>query len=341
MQVAPKNAPPSPSDGQPKPMSTRERAIAAFNAASKGQEQAAATPPVNPSQVSPEELGAVKAPNVEQNDTTEAVADSTPKEATPPKEESTQPPLSTQYAVLARKEKALRAKVQAQEADLKSREAALQAREEAIKAKDSEYQTNYIQKNRFKTDPMTALNEAGLSYDELTQLALSPKPQTDPALLSVIEALKSQVEELRGSQEKFKQSSEDNAKQQYQQALNNIKAEVTSLVNTDPEFETIQATGSIGDVVDLIEAEFKASGRLMSVDEAAKEVEEYLVEEAIKIGRLKKIQQRLAPKATSASETPKQPGQTQTKTLTNTMATSRPLSARDRAILAFKGELKS
>lgn len=339
---------------QAKPVSLRDRAMAAYkNAEADTSLQNAArllsgqTPAVNQNSVSVEELKAVTPPESPQKDTsiepgvaTDSVeATEAPKEETPPaKEES---PLSTQYAVLARKEKQLRAKFQAQESAFKAKEAALAEREAALTAKDSQYKSDYISKSRFKEDAISALSDVGLSYDEITQLALQPKVSTDPAVLNLIKQMEAKIQALEGDSKSVKQTYEDGQKQQYQQALNNIKSEVQTLVNSDPEFETIKATNSHQDVVDLIEAEFKESGRLMTNEEAAKLVEDHLVEEAMKIAKIKKIQTRLG----TIAQTPKpategaKPTQTQSKTLTNSMTASRPLSARERAILAFENKL--
>ncbi len=102
------------------------------------------------------------------------------------------------------------------------------------------------------------------------------------------------------------------------------------------------------DVVDLIEKTFKEDGILLTEDEAAQQVEDYLTEEAYKLANLKKIQKRLqtSSASTSTSATPAKsaetPKQSQPmKTLTNAVGTSRQLTSKERAILAFKGEKQS
>jgi hypothetical protein len=93
--------------------------------------------------------------------------------------------------------------------------------------------------------------------------------------------------------------------------------------------------------VELIERTFKQYGVLLSVEDAAKQVEDYLVEEAFKLTKLKKIQQRLAPaqKPVEAKLEPQKQPQT-LKTLTNAVSSSGRVSVRERAIAAFKGQLK-
>lgn len=354
--TAPKNSPsiptpPGSSVPNPPVFNTpRERAIAKIMGSAPAAQQAQAEAVPNPTNVSPEELGAIRQPqqkqevssdngqNTTSEDTSSQQVES--KEETKPKEEL----LSQQYAVLARKEKALRAKVQAQDAAFKAQEAAIKAREDAIKAKDAEYQSNYIQKDQIAKDPFTTLQELGISYDQLTEMALNQQ-QADPATKLAIQKLEQRLEAQAKALEDAKRSVEDQQKSAYNQAVNQLKVEARQLINNDPSFETIKETGSIGDVVELIEQTFKSDGILLSVEDAAKEVEEYLVEEAMKLMKLKKIQQRMAPAPKQPEAAPKQsdaqPKQNQMKTLTNSVSSSRQMSAKERAILAFKGQLKS
>ncbi len=324
------------------PSDARSRAIAKLMAPAQAQE----TPVPDPSNVAVEDLSAIAPSQVSdeqgQKDTVESAS---ADEAEAPKAEDTKPkaeePLSTQYAVLARKEKALRAQVQ----KFNSEREAFKAQQEAAKANPSKPefdQSKYISKDRLSTDTLNALSEAGLTYEQITQLMLNPPPAQDPATKAHIQKLEAKLQALEDKQGNVQKNFEDQQTQSYNQALAQIKNEATRLVSSNADFETIKETGSVGDVVDLIERTFKEDGILMTVEEAAKEVEDHLVEEAMKITRIKKIQQRLQP-AASAS-TPKSSGipeKQPMKTLTNSVGASRPLTAKDRAILAFKGQLKS
>lgn len=322
--------------------SARERAIAALSAApAQSQEH----PVSNPNNVSPEELTAIS-PSQGQKDTSETPSVEAPKEATEATK-TEEPALSSQYAQLARKERAMRAKAQAMETSIKAREAAIAEREVAIKAKEAEYSTNYVPRDRIAQDPWSVLTEAGLTYDQLTQQALNQQTQ-DPATKLALAKLEAQVRAAQESQERTVKAMEAAQAQQYTQAIQQIKNETINLVKANPDtYEAIAATDSISDVVELIEETFKKDGQLLTVEEAAQAVEEYLSEEAYKLANLRKIQQKLRPAAPPATtQQTKQPDpvpakQPPTKTLSNSMGTSRQLNARERAILAFKGELKS
>lgn len=309
--------------------SPRERAIAKLMGETP-LSQSQQHPVSNPSQVSPEEMSVVQPPEEpRQNDSVEPPQEDTPTEKVEP--------LSTQFAQLARKEKALRAKAQAAEAAAKAREAELLAREEALKAKESEYLTNYIPKSRFKADPLSVLTEEGISYDEITQAILNPQAQQDPRVLAEIEKLKSELNQQKQYQEEQQKQQVAAQKMQYDQAVAQIRQDTRQLVEQDPAFETIKETGSIDDVVDLIERTYHQDKILLTVEEAAKEVEEYLIEQALRLAKINKIRTRLSP-AEQAQKQPVAQKQPQSmNTLTNAVNASKPMSARERAIAAFKG----
>lgn len=334
--------PSAPSTAQ----SARERAISRL----MGNSSSSPSAVPNQNSVSPEEMGAIAAPKVEKSEfekvTEEAQKHSIEAESSPePKAETKadEEPLSSQYAILARKEKAIRQREQ----QLKAREAAIKAQEETSKvsapiAAPSIDESKYISREKLTSDPFGVLTELGMTYDQLTEAALNgPKPK-EVELMNEIKAMREELKILKGETESTKKTFSEQQDSAYKQAVAQIRNEVRVLVDKDPNFETIKETGSSGDVVELIEQTFKEDGILLTVEEAAQQVEDYLLEEAMKLAKIKKIQQRLMPKA----EAPKAEVKTENKqsqplkTLTNAVGTSRQLSARERAILAMEGKLK-
>lgn len=306
----------------------------------------------NPNQVSIEELSAitsqttetpVESTNSEDTNQIEASADGT--ETTPATTEETpktDPTLSRQFAQLARQEKALRAKAQQQAQELKQREEAIKAREEALTQSKPDM-TTFISKDRLKSDPLSVLAEAGLSYEELTQQILTQQPR-DPRTEAHIARLEAKLAALEEQTQTSQKTYQEQQQAQYQAAVKQIQLDAKKLVATNPDFETIKATGSVKDVVELITQTYEKDGVLLTVEEAAQQVEDYLIEEAMKLTQVDKIKKRMA--AANASKpkpevkTQAITGQTQPmKTLTNAAASQRQLSAKERAILAFKGEL--
>lgn len=347
----------------------RAKAVAAFTgSSSQSSSQPAQAIVQNQNAVAPEEMGAIKAPEAaaaRQDDKIEVVQEDTKttlseSDAALAAETTDQkdPALSKQFAQLARQEKMLRAQKLQQEQSLKSREDALKAREDALAAKDQTYKSGYISKDQLKQDTLSVLAEAGVSYEELTQQIINQQP-VDPRLQNTINSLKSQIEELKAANEESRKSYSESQTQAYQAAVKQITTDATNLVKSDPEaYEAISKTGTVKEVVKLIEETYKKDGILLSVEEAAQEVENYLVEENVKMAtKIDKIKRRiqasapnvsdksaqaLAEKAAGVTTSATTTQQTQQmKTLTNATSSTRQLSARERALLAFKGELKS
>lgn len=316
--------------------SARDRAIAALVGSSTGNAQEHPVP--NPSQIAAEDVikdTAQQEVKAGQSDTAE-VTDS----QVPTKEDAA---LSKHYAVLARKEKNFRAKVVAQEQQWKSREAAISARETELESKSAQDLSEYIHKDKLKQNAYGVLSEVGVSYDDISQQALAAQSPDAQYLRQMREESQAEIRSLREELGKTKQTFEQQQTQAYQQALTEIRNEATKLVNKDPQFETIKATRSVKDVVELIERTFKEEGTLLSVEEAAEAVENHLVEEAMKLSNITKIKERLRKNSEQPRQTPTQPQSGNTnnmKTLTNAVSSTRPLSGRERALLAFKGELK-
>lgn len=346
MKVTPVNSPhamitPQTSNNS----SSRAKAIEMLTKAPAAptQGQAQEHPVANANNVSVEELSAIQ--STQPTQTPEITDKNTPSEAeeTAPETPKQDPALTRQFAQLARQERALRAKAQQQDQAIKAREADLIRRESELQAKAPDL-TKYIPRERLKEDALSVLDEAGISYDELTQQIIGRQP-TDPRVTATIGRLEAKIQELEEANKSSQKTYQDQQQASYQAAVKQIKMDAVALVKADPNFETIKATNSVNDVVELITKTYDKDGILLTVEEAAQEVENYLVEEALKLTQVQKIKARLAQNAqTGKTEQKTQPKAQQTqpmKTLTNATSSSRKLSARERAMLAFKGELKS
>lgn len=232
--------------------------------------------------------------------------------------EAASQPLSPQFVALAKKEQAIR----------KARQE-LKAQQEAWERE----RANYVAKESLTTDPLTALKELGLTYDKLTELQLSQQnPDPNQQTLEQLEKLKAQFEERLSS---FDQKLADRDKQAYDAAVNQIRADAKLLVESDPAFETIKVAGETESVVELIERVFQSEGTILSVEEAAKLVEDALVDrESERIQRLLKVSKLKSrtgiPEKTQEEQEVQQSPQ---PTLSNSQSVNRPLTARERAIM--------
>lgn len=254
---------------------------------------------------------------------------------------------------LARKERALGRQMQQFQEQKKALEVEKTRMADQVRAE---------MRQQFLEDP----TKMGLSYQDISERYLrqpSPEDQREAALRREIEAVK---EAQQKTLEQVSKSQQD----AYEQAKKQISREVSSLVAANAEYELVRAQGAEANVVALIEETYKEEGVLLSTEEALKEVEDYLLEEATKLLSLEKVKAKLQPKAVEAtpmqgeattaqpktgvrtygrhtiteSQTRPRPTLTQT-TLTHAMsqASGKPTSlmnSRERAIAAFKGQLK-
>jgi hypothetical protein len=260
------------------------------------------------------------------------------KEATPPQSVETKAPLPQveaaeansralppQYAALARKEQAFRKAQQ----ELKTAQDAWQQK-----------QAGFVSKESLQSDPLKALAEAGISYDKLVELQINQaNPDPNAALLARISELETK---LAGVDTNL----QNRDKQSYDQAVNQIRNDAKLLVDSDPAFEVTKATGQSEEVVELIKKVFDAEGVILDVEDAARQVEEVLQERKAKeittLQSLSSIKKRLEaskPVATEA-QAAEQVAAPSPTTLNNNMSGVKPLSARERAILAFEAARK-
>lgn len=350
MKVQPVASPTAIQQPQSNAQSAKARAVAAFQNAGNAGQQPTQQVVQNQSAVTAEEMGAIQAPTERQSDDNVVTQAETTTETTTPVETpktTEDTPESRRWAQLARQEKMLRAKAQKHEQELKAREAAIAAREAALTSQPQTDMSRYLDRNTLKQDPLAALAEAGVSYEELTQQIISQQP-IDPRLQNTIKRLESKIAQMEQENQDSKKSYADNQTQAYEAAVKQIGMDVKQLVKNDPTYEAIRVTGSTKDVVELITETYKKDGILLTVEDAAQQVEDYLVEEGAKIARIEKIKKKIqasAPQVSSkAAQTLAEQAVKKTqpmKTLTNNTSSTRQLSAKERAILAFKGELKS
>jgi hypothetical protein len=235
-------------------------------------------------------------------------------------------PLSPQFAALAKAKRELQVK----ESSLLAREKAL-----ADQSVGKPGQEELI--NRLKSDPLSVLQEHGVTYDQLTEAILSNQSERNPTVLKLEEEIKAIKAGLEG---RDKSQIEQQAAQK-QQVLNQMANDADRIIAQGDEYEMVRETGSRPDVIKLIEKTFDTTGEVLDVEEALKLVEDELIEESLKIARIKKVQGRLNPVTQEVTQ-PKQVNSNVRvmRTLTNRDGASVPSSAKERAIAAFHGRNK-
>jgi hypothetical protein len=224
-------------------------------------------------------------------------------------------PLSPQFAALAKQRRALQVK-----------ERELQEREKALSAKPST-QEGQIDLARLKSEPLSVLLEAGVTYEQLTEAILADQ-NGNSSQLRALEAKIAALEE--GVDKKLT----DREQAQRQAAIAEMQREAQGLVAEGEDFELVRETRSLPKVINLIEKTYDETGEVMSVREALKLFEDELVERYSKLANLQKVQSKLAPQAL----TQRPAGQMRTLTARDTAVP--PMSAKQRAIAAFNGTLR-
>lgn len=230
--------------------------------------------------------------------------------------EATQP-LSPQLAALARQKRAL----QLERAEFEKQKALITAQP------SQDGQTALIE--RLKSQPLSVLQEYGVSYDQLTEAILNGG-SADPK----VQALEQRLKDLETGVDK-KLSERDQIAEQA--ALNEMKREAQSLMVSD-DYELVRTTNSLPQVMTLIERTYRESGEVLDVSEALRLVEEELVKEAERYAGTKKFAGKLQPQQQTAAANA--PQQRQLKTLTSSGNSQAPMTARQRALMAFHGTLK-
>lgn len=248
--------------------------------------------------------------------------------------EATGEPLSPQLIALARKERLV-----------------LKAQQELNKSKEAwkQEQANSISLDRLKSETLKVLSEVGITPEKLVELQINQTAEQDPQqdLKNEIAALKQQLQDFIDP-ENGKLAQRD--RQEYDQVISQISRDVELTVDSDPAYGTIKSEGATKDVVELIESVFDEEGIVLDVEEAARLVEEKLVEQVYskyeKYSKYDKIKARAGKLSETAEATTEQSLQAdinkpKINTLTNMGVSTKPLSARDKAVLKVQERLNS
>lgn len=258
----------------------------------------------------------------------QAPIEATTPEAAPVVEQDS---LAPKFAQLAKKEKWINRML----ADVRKEK-------DEMKASQAKYETDYVPKSRIKEKFLEVALEQGLTHDQIANMLLNQANgvQVDPT----ISKMEAKIAELEAKLNKTSTTFEEKEKTQYDQAVAQIKSDAEALLAQN--LEDYQVLGKRPDASDLvtryIEDTYKEEGRVLKVEEAATFIENELLEQALAMASLEKVQKKSGlMKAPQEQEKPQQ-NQQQQKTLTNTMtSSSKPLSTKDRrarAIAAFRGQ---
>lgn len=195
---------------------------------------------------------------------------------------------------------------------------------------------------RFMEDP----SKLGIDVNDVATKVFQ-QPSEERQLISKLEA---ELAELKGTITQSQESVTKAQEQAYQNAVAQLSADTKRLITSRPQdFEMIGAEGAHDDVVELIKRTYQEENVLLSVEDAAQSVEEYLTGRAVRLAGLSKVKAKIAPEHPApeapghqATKTP--PSQQTHTTLTRNLQGStpnKPQSARERAIAAFNARAKA
>ncbi len=226
-------------------------------------------------------------------------------ETTTPKEVT----LSPQLTALARKEQALRQKEQA-----------FKAEKEAIEKERAEYAKLRELKTKLDAKDYSVLEEMGVDYNEYSNQLINKLNGETPE--------SARIRDLEAKLSKLEETQKSTTTKQYDATISQYKKEISSVVASNPEFDTIKSLGAEEHVLQHILDTFNEDGDILTVDQAAKEIEEALLEEAEKMAKLKKIQAKLQSAPSQQKKTLPAP-RSGLRTLSNSVSQATPSTPRN------------
>ena len=197
---------------------------------------------------------------------------------------------SRKFAALSRREKEIRAK----EVEYDKRIAELEERLGSF-GKKPEPEPELPIEYRLKKDPLRALEDMGLSYDKLTELALNDGKLTPEMQMRLMR------EELEGDyRKKFEElenrlieKEKSDEQRRYDDIQRGFQNEIEDFVESNSDkYELIKANEANDIIYDVIEEHYNETGRILDIEEAAEAVENYLEEEAEKLLSLGKLRSK-------------------------------------------------
>lgn len=223
------------------------------------------------------------------------------------KEPAKEVTLSPQLTALARKE----AKIRQQEQEFK-------AEKGKFEAERAEVSKLAAIKAKVDAKDYSVLDEMGISYEEWTKYLIE-KGDSEKPEAQALKKLESKVESIE-------KANQENINKQYEATLNQYRREIKQLVESNPEFDSIKSQKAEEHVLQHIVETFNEDGETLTVERAAKEIEDFIIEEAIELSKLKRVQEKLKP---AVEEKTLPPPRSTFKTLTNQVTQATPSGGRN------------
>jgi hypothetical protein len=239
-----------------------------------------------------------KEPDPKQEDKPEDVKEGAESPAT---EESVT--LSPKISALARKEQAAR-----------RREQALAQREKELADKLAKADKYEALQKKLAAKDYSAADELGMTYDEYTNYLLNKQKSDDPN--------ESRFQKLERENAELKKAQEEKEIRDYQANQALWKQEISKAIDENPEFKTIKKAKAQDLVLKHINDSFEEDDVELTVEQAAKEIEEGLKDRARKAAALLEDEEK--PKEEKVLGPPKTSPKTITQNMTVTSHEKKP-----------------
>jgi len=245
----------------------------------------------------------------------------TPLEAVKPLEAAKQPEdkFAAKFAALTRKEKEIRQRETQYQQELTKIKA---EREELTKWRGEKDTSESQLAKRAKDNPLKFLEEQGFTFEDLMKMQLNEQNPTPEMLIKrnreeLESGYKKELQELRDS---MAAKEEKEAQTKYEQTVSGFKNEISEFIDGNEDaYELIRMNDAKELVFDVIQEYYQNTGRVLSIEDAAKHTEGHLEEEAKKIFEAKRFKQ-------SAPKKEEPVGNKAAPTLSNTQSSEVPIS---------------
>lgn len=243
-----------------------------------------------------------------------------------PESVSAEDRFASKFAALSKKEK----EIKRQQTELRERLTGLEERE-------LKYKSHEARRATAKEDPLAYLDDANLTYDDLTQYYLNGKRPTAETKMGALESKLEKIEQRL--QEKLKE--EESLK--IQVTLKDFQSKIAATLTSDSErYELTNTFGNSETVYNLIDQHYQETGNILEIEEACDMAESFFEkqadEQASKMLKVKKLANKFSsskteePPKAEVSPTVSEKRPTLTNELSQTIPnrTERPMTDRER-----------
>ena len=217
---------------------------------------------------------------------------------------------ANRFAFLAKKEAA----IVRQRHELKAQMEAMTSQRSEMEKLRAEIDEVKGRKASYRSNPLAALEDAGLSYKELTDFILNNNTVSTE---SQIKALQDKISEVESARQRDHQEREEHSKRQAAErevaVIAEFKNEISNFISSKKDdYELTNLYDSSDLVYDTVEAYFEKTSKVLSIPEACQLVETYLEKQVEKSLQTKKLGSRFQKPAeeTIAKSDPQAPRRT-------------------------------